>query len=340
MPEIKNNINMLIPYNFILNGVICIDYTYFFNKSDQYLDECLKYIKHEYNLFVLFFPEEFIYNAQTIKIIDKCLKIQLKLLIYSLNPVLDKFIKLQYTSENIFTNNSNSLFNNTSLVSELKNINQFDIENKSIKLLFLNYNRKANRDYIILKLKEVNELYDKSNYISFHNKYKFEDIPYESFYMDYINENYIDIDFLNNFELIPDKINVNNQLETQLESYKLYSKSKFNIICEPFFGYYKDINSYDYYNHIITKKTILPLLYKNVFFIYEYNDLLSTSLTKLGFELFFNSLDDFLTNMNDDYLLLDSTIEKLNHNQKLVIKLLEVGKLEFYNKLKTLSNEI
>jgi len=336
MFEIKNGINTLIPYNLTLNGVICIEYTYLFNKSDQYLDECLKYIKNEYNLFVLVFPEEFIYDTQTNKIIDKCLKIKLKLLIYSLNPVLEDFIKLKYPHESIFVNDSHSLFNNTSLISK----NNFNNETKSIKLLFLNYNRKANRDFIISKLNEVGELNDELNYISFHNKYQFNNTPYENFYMEYINETNIDINFLNNFKLIPKKINIDNQEETQLESYDLYSKSKFNIICEPFFGYYKNNNSYDYYNHIITKKTILPLLYKNVFFIHEYNSLLSETLNKLGFHIFFNNLNDFLNNMNDDYLSLQDTIDKLNYNEKLVIELLESGKLKFYNKLNSILNEI
>jgi hypothetical protein len=335
MNSVYNEINKLIPHNLTLSNIMCLDYNYFLNKSNRELDDEFNYIKNQYKLFILHFSEEFIYDEKTITIIDKCIEIKLKLLIYSLNPVLEHFIKLKYPSEIIYTNDSYTLFNDSSLKHNLI------ILNKSIKLLFLNYNRRANRDFIILKLKKIKELDNQFNYISFHNKFKFNNKPYEDFYLTYVDDYNIDINFLNNFQLIPNKkVDIDNQAETQIESYELYSKSKFNIICEPFFGYYTDINSYEYYSHIITKKTILPLLYKNVFFIYEYNNLLSFSLIKLGFKLFFDNLDHFLNNMNDDYLLLESTIEKLNHNQELVIKLLDTSKFEFYNKLKILLNEI
>jgi hypothetical protein len=344
MEEIKNDINYLIPHsksnNAELDGVYCIEYQYLTYKSDEYLNEYLRFVKSKYKLLVLLFWEEFIYDAETIKIIDICIEIKLPLFISSKNPTLDEFLKLKYPLEHIWSSNISMQFCREEFVNNDSLTNQFYINNKSIKLLFLNYNRKPNRDYIITKLKDTNLLYDESNYVSFHNYYTTPDKKYNEFDMQYINQNNIDIKFLNNFKLVPEETDVHNQLATQIRSYQLYSMSKFNIICEPFFGYYNDTNSYDYYNHIITNKTILPLLYKNVFFIHEYNNLFSESLIKIGFKPFFDNIDDFLNNMTDEYLSLESTIEKLNHNQQLTIKLLKLGKFEFFNKIKTLLNEL
>jgi hypothetical protein len=335
---IPNNLKYLIhssyQHNIIYEDVYCVDISDLLSLSvdDRLLH--LNYFKKEYKILVILFWEEFFYNSNIDNIINYSLKIDLPLFIFSKNPVLDKFLKITYNSDKLFSISPDMLFLNTDDLAYYTNS-----KIKNIKLLFLNYNRKVNRDYIICKLKEKNELFNNENYISFHN-YDFCNDEYKLLHDEYIIENNIDVEYLKNLKIIPDAVNVDNQLITQQNSFELYSRSKFNIICEPFFGYSKDKNSFNYYNHLITKKTILPLLFKNVFFIHEYNSLLSDCLKEIGFEMFFNNLDDFLNNMNDDYLELESTKNKLFNNQNLAKTLIINEKKKFSETLKKIINEL
>lgn len=336
----NNSINYIIPSvyqsDIDLQMVYTIDYDdikkIYISEQIIYFD----YIKNNYKLLIILFQEDFFYNKNVHNIIDYCIKIDLPLFVFSKNPTLSNFFKYKFDNKKLYSVSPQMLFLNSGQI--LQKINN---TKKTIKLLFLNWNRKPNRDYIILKLKNKNELFNKDNYISFHNKHPLNsDKKYGPLESKFIEEMGIDIDFLKNFKLEPELVDVHNQPETQNKAIELYSLSKFNIICEAFFGYNNDINSYDYYNYIFTNKTILPLVYRNVFFVHEYNTLLSTTLKNIGFELFFDNLDDFLNNMDEEYLNLNSTIDKLNHNQSLAIKLVNNEKNEFYYKLKELIYEL
>lgn len=338
MNIIPNKINYLIhssyQHNIIYEDAYCVDIIDLLSLSfdDRLLH--LNYFKKEYKILVILFWEEFFYDSNINYIINYSLKIELPLFFFSKNPVLDKFLKKRYNSDRLFSISPDMLFLNTDQL-----VSYEDSKIKNIKLLFLNYNRKVNRDYIICKLKEKNELIENENYISFHNHDTCNE-KYNLLHNDYNIENNIDTEYLKNLKIIPNKINLHNQLTTQQNSFELYSRSKFNIICEPFFGYSKAKNSFNYYNHLITKKTILPLLFKNVFFIHEYNSLLSDCLKEIGFEMFFNNLDDFLNNMNDDYLELESTKNKLFNNQNLAKTLIINEKKKFSETLKKIINEL
>lgn len=336
----NNSINYIIPSVFQSDTDLQMVYTIDYDDIKKiYISEQIiyfDYIKNNYKLLVILFQEDFFYNENVHNIIDYCIKIDLPLFVFSKNPTLSNFFKYKFDNNKLYSVLPQMLFLNSGNI--LQKINNTE---KTIKLLFLNWNRKPNRDYIILKLKNKNELFNKDNYISFHNIHPLNsDKKYGPLESKFIEEMEIDIDFLKNFKLEPESVDLDNQYETQNKAIELYSLSKFNIICEPFFGYNNDINSYDYYNYIITNKTILPLVYRNVFFVHEYNTLLSTTLKNIGFELFFDNLDDFLNNMDEEYLNLNSTIDKLNHNQSLAIKLVNNEKKEFYYKLKELINEL
>ena len=339
MNIIPNNLKYLIQssyqHNIIYEDAYCVDISDLLSLSvdDRLLH--LNYFKKEYKILVILFWEEFFYDSNIDDIINYSLKIDLPLFIFSKNPVLDKFLKITYNSDKLFSISPDMLFLNTDDLAYYTNS-----KIKNIKLLFLNYNRKVNRDYIICKLKEKNELFNNENYISFHNDDS-RSKEYNLLHNDYNIENNIDTEYLKNLKITPiDSFDLNDQYTAQRDSFDLYYRSKFNIICEPFFGYSKDKNSFNYYNHLITKKTILPLLFKNVFFIHEYNSLLSECLKKIGFEMFFDSVDDFFNNLNDNYFNLKSTQDKLVKNQKLAEKLIKNEKVNFSEFLKKIINEL
>lgn len=332
--KLKHLIHSSYQHNIIYQESYCVDISDLLSLSVDDRISHLNYFKKEYKILVILFWEEFFYDGNINDIINYSLKINLPLFIFSKNPVLDKFLKITYNSDKLFSVSPDMLFLNTDDLAFYE-----DSKIKNNKLLFLNYNRKVNRDYIICKLKEKNELFNNENYISFHN-YDPRNEKYNLLHNEYNIENNIDTEYLKNLKIIPNKIKVDSQFTTQRDSFDLYSRSKFNIICEPFFGYSKDKNSFNYYNHLITKKTILPLLFKNVFFIHEYNSLLSDCLKEIGFEMFFNNLDDFLNNMNDDYLELESTKNKLFNNQNLTETLIINEKKKFSETLKKIINEL
>ena len=71
----------------------------------------------------------------------------------------------------------------------------------------------------------------------------------------------------------------------------------------------------------VTKRIILPCLFKNVFHIYPKNKPLETWLVNNGFELFFNSDDDFLENCNKEFYLSNDVQKKLEKNYSLMLSL-------------------
>lgn len=311
--------------------------------SINFNNSLLSEIKQKYKILCLYFHEEFDYNYKIKTLIQKCIDLKLNLYIFTKNPSGNLFLNSKYKNfSNIFFNEFDKSF-----ITNLNLNKLYDASDKNIKLLFLYYNRKPNRDYVICKLFKENELYQKNNYISFHNyipvrydlRYLGSD-DYETHYKSYAIENDIDFDFLRDLKLIPKEINVHNQVETQSDSFYLYSKSKFNIICEPLFGYGNDVNDYSYYDDLLTNKTILPILYKNVFFLHGHNNNFSNELKKIGIRMFFDNIDDFLKNMNDEYYYSNDVQETLEHNQKVLLNLLKNSKQNLYNDFKKILNEI
>lgn len=304
-------------------------------------------IKNNNKLLIVYYYE-YISNIEILdKFIQYCQEINLPLYIFTRNIVFYKFFEKKYGRlENIWISNPKYAFISDMQVDvfnkKLNNEFEFKCE-KDINLLFLNFNRKPNADYIIYELYKRNELYNKSNYISYYNfleKNKLGDTTYEKIYKSYFDETQIDLNFLNNLKIIPNlETNVlNEQNKTQIESFELHARSKFNIICEAKFGLGNNETEFDFYNFFISRKTFLPFLYENVFFIHEYNNLYSDELKKLGFKMFFNSFDEFFKNMNDDYYNLISTQEILAHNKKLVIELLCDSRIGFKNEIDFILN--
>lgn len=72
-----------------------------------------------------------------------------------------------------------------------------------------------------------------------------------------------------------------------------------------------------------SKRTFFPLLCRNVFHIYPQNKPHENLLKHLGFELFFESHEDFLQNCNIDFYHKPETQKKLDKNYNLMLQYLD-----------------
>jgi hypothetical protein len=295
------------------------DITFLDNYTKQNITQFLNELKYNYSNLVLFCAEEFNYNFGSVKhFIDTALELGFKLFIQSFNSNVNDFLKIKFPNEygiTIFANSAKSLLFNPSPLD----IN-FNVSNvkRDLKLLFLNFNRKINRDWIISYLNKKNELFNNSNFISYLNHHTFPEEKYYNLYNEYALKNNIDFEWLKSLKLIPQEVDVHSQAITQTNAQILHLRSKFNIIAEPFFGLSDDVNNFEYYNHTLSRKTIYPIYYRNVIYVHGYNTLLKNTLQELGFETFFDNLDDFISNMNDEFYYSKETQEKLNKNEKLI----------------------
>jgi len=279
----------------------------------------LKKITDTYKKIMYFESEELAYDYESVSyFIDLCMEFDVKLFIYSFNCNINDFLKVKYPNKyptQILANTATTLIQNCNgLPSNLT-------RTKNKKLLFLNYNRKINRDLIITYLKNWNELHNPENIISYHNNYTFNSNVYKTMYKDYAEKNGIDFNYLDSLVLKPEEVDVHNQSDAQQKAQLLHYESKFNIICEPFFGLSDNPNEYEYYNHTLSRKVVYPILYNNVIFVHEHSPILSKTLKNLGFELFFDNIEDFKNNMTDKFYYSDETQRKLIHNNTLLEKL-------------------
>ena len=279
----------------------------------------LKQITDRYKKIIYFESEELAYDYESVSyFIDLCMESDVKLFIHSFNCSINDFLKVKYPNEypiRILANTATTLIQNSGgLPSHLT-------RPKNKKLLFLNYNRKINRDLIITYLKNWNELHNPNNIISYHNNYTFKSNVYKTMYKNYAEKNGIDFNYLDSLVLQPEEVDIHNQNDAQQKAQLLHIESKFNIICEPFFGLSDDPTEYEYYNHTLSRKVVYPILYDNVIFVHEHSPILSNTLKNLGFELFFDNIEDFRNNMTDEFYYSDETQQKLNHNKTLLKKL-------------------
>ena len=292
----------------------------------------------DYKNIILFSPEEFNYHAESISyFIDLCLENNHKIFIYSFNSNVNDFLEIKFPNQykkNILANSAETLFNGRVINWTVKYNNPNQI--KQINLLFLNYNRKPNRDYILSELNKHKQLEKKDNFISFHNNYTFSKNAYDKIYENYFKENNINSEWINNLKLQPEEVDIHNQGDAQYKAQYLHHNAKFNIICEPFCGMSFDKNDYEYYNHVITRKTIYPLLFENIIYVHSHNGVLQKTLKNLGFELFYDNLDEFINNISDDIFYDKLNQEKIIYNKNLLYKYMgNIENAKTHNKYKT-----
>lgn len=306
--------------------------------SKSVLEENVKELSDRYKKIILFSPEEFGYEYESVShFVNLCIQYDIKLFIYSFNCGVNEFLKVKYP-----TNYSKQILANspvTLLQLASSKVNEWD-GTKTKKLLFLNYNRKINRDLIITYLKNWNELDNPNNIISYHNNYTFDSNMYKTMYKTYAEENGIDFDYLDSLSLIPEEVDIHKQNEAQTKAQWLHCHSKFNIICEPFFGLSDNPNEYEYYNHTLSRKIVYPILYDNVIFVHEHSPILSKILKDIGFELFFDNIEDFRNNMTDEFYYSEDTQRKLNHNRLLLTRYSGNGNRNLSIARKKLAEEI
>lgn len=197
-------------------------------------------------------------------------------------------------------------------------------------LKFFSYNRTPQRDYVVDFLLK-NNLIDGNN-ISFHN-FPFETLDDEldlktanhsyCFYeADEMLEN-VDFKSLNNLRIIPKSENFNIENQTkQIENNSDASfNSYFEIITEAQIPFSKDPMNSLHYTYSITKRTLIPILFGNVFHIMPECKLFEDELTNAGFQLFFKNDEDFLNNLNEDFYFNSETQYKIHHNHNLLNEL-------------------
>jgi hypothetical protein len=295
------------------------DITFLDNHTKENITEFLGTLRDNYNKLLLFCPEEFNYNFGSVKyFIDLSLELEFKLFIQSFNSNVNDFLKVKFSNQyrtQILANSPKTLLFNPSPLDI--NYNASNVK-RDLKLLFLNFNRKINRDWIISYLNKKNELLNDSNFISYLNHHTFPEEKYYSLYNDYASKNDIDFEWLKSLKLKPQEVDVHNQAITQTNAQILHLRCKFNIIAEPFFALSDDVTNFEYYNHTISRKTIYPIYYRNVIYVHGNNDILKNTLKALGFETFFDNLDDFMDNMTDEFYYSKETQEKLDKNEKLI----------------------
>jgi hypothetical protein len=282
----------------------------------SFLKNEIKRIIENYKKVLINANEEFNADYESItEMIDSFLKADIKVFIHSFDCCVNDFLKFKYPNDYgrlIVANSPITLIKNYAGAFDGRHIKR----NK--KLLFLNYNRKINRDEIICYLNRKNELFNSENFISYHNNHSIESYKYYRFYKNYAIEKSIDFDFLKTLKLQPEEIDIHAQNETQNRAQELHCMSKFNIICEPYFGFSDDSLDFAPYHHAISRKTTYPLLHRNVIFVHEHNNLLSNTLKNLGFQLFFDNIEDFMNNMSDEYYYSKEVQTKMDINEKLI----------------------
>lgn len=278
----------------------------------------LKQITDRYKKIIYYESEELAYDYESVShFIDLCMESDVKLFIYSFNCSINDFLKVKYPNDyptKILANTPSTLIRNYGAIKYPLT------KTKNKKLVFLNYNRKINRDLIVTYLKNWNELDNSDNIISYHNNYTFKSNVYKTMYKDYAEKNGIDFDYLDSLVLTPEEVDIHNQGDAQHKAQLLHEQSKFNIICEPFFGLSDNPNEYEYYNHTLSRKVVYPILYDNVIFVHEHSPMLSKILKNMGFELFFDNIEDFRNNMTDEFYYSRETQEKLLYNRLLLKK--------------------
>lgn len=189
-------------------------------------------------------------------------------------------------------------------------------------LKYFNATRKPFRDKTTKFLIDNNLLTD-NNLISIRYNTTFDDETWNLYYQEYKDENsFLDIDvneFKNFKHIHQSQIDVapwGDQRRMDYKLYKAHLESMFNIITEASYPY--DGSEHEILRNIssVSKRTVYPLLFKNIFHIYPQNKPLEIWLKENNFKLFFKNNDDFLENMNREFYYKKENQEKLEHNAK------------------------
>jgi len=203
-------------------------------------------------------------------------------------------------------------------------INGFDLFEKSFinerkfLLKYFSACRKPWRDYVIMFLRD-NGLINEKNLICFRNRGKdhFNHLLYKEYNseIEYPNLDYFWLDNLNLCH--PSQENIipwEDQNAQDVGLFEAHFNSYFDIISEAVVPYKTNLNEIAQNITSVSKRTIFPLLCRNVFHIYPENKPLENYLKELGVDIFFESDKEFCDNITNDFYMLPSTQKKLNNN--------------------------
>jgi hypothetical protein len=215
------------------------------------------------------------------------------------------------------------------LVHLQESINERNFKNNTTDkrkylLKAFSFNRSPHRDYIMDVLLKRN-LVDGNN-ISFHN-YPFDVVNEKITYSKLLNSNNayntkdafnlyntLDYDLLNSLKIVPESENfdIMNQPEHTKKNSLASLNSYFEILSEAQMPMSYDIESMHHYSYCITKRTVTPMYYGNIFHIMPFSKLMIDDLNKSDLCTFFNSDEEFFDNLNEDFFF--NNVDKLNHN--------------------------
>jgi hypothetical protein len=201
------------------------------------------------------------------------------------------------------------------------------LKKRQYLLKCFSYNRSPHRDYVFDFLIK-NKLIDGNN-VSFHN-HPFEELGddldlksvNQSYCFDEVNNLLKDVDLkrLNNLRIIPEteRFNIQHQGKQTENNFDASYNSYFEIITESQVPISNDPSNSLHYTYSITRRTLTPILFGNVFHIMPSSKLYEQELIDAGFQLFFKDDEDFLTNLNEDFYFNQSTQNKIKHNYMLL----------------------
>lgn len=206
------------------------------------------------------------------------------------------------------------------------------------------FNRSPHRDYIMDTLLKKDLV--KGNNISFHNHpfdVKNEKITYSKLMQ--CNNAYdtaeafalyksLDYTTLNSISIIPETENfdIHNQPEHTKMNSLASANSYFEILSEAQMPMSNDVENYQHYTYCVTKRTVTPMYYGNMFHIMPFSKIMIDDFNKNNLCTFFDSDEDFFNNLNEDFFFKKENIEKLNHNHEKI--------KEYYKEISSLKTKI
>lgn len=194
-------------------------------------------------------------------------------------------------------------------------------------LIYFNASRKPFRDKVNTFLEDNNLI--ENNLVSIRSnstltkeeqifgiKEIYRDYHTEKCFLDYTYERY---EGYKNIHKSQENITPWGDQESQdYAQYEAHLNSKFNILCEAIYPYENSDYEIMKYMTSVSKRTMYPILFENVFHIYPKNKPLEEWLVTNGFQLFFENDEDFLKNLNDEFYYREDIQSKLKSNSKLM----------------------
>lgn len=216
--------------------------------------------------------------------------------------------------------------NNSHLTMVRSDLYWYPPRSRKYLLKFFASCRKPHRDYVLKFLIDNNLLEHRNNIISFRdNKFSgfnlgvYNDAKAEGSDFGMVENSFKEFEFIH--ETQKNIIPYGDQTLQDMELYKVHSESMFNILCEAVVPFHN--STHEFFRNIssVSKRTILPIIFKNVFHIYPKNQPLENWLIANGFELFFNSDEEFLSNLNENYYYSEIVQLKLERNAMIMREL-------------------